>query len=488
VARTATARLAPVALAAVLACSGDAGGPPSGGARIDYVDGALEPLLVPGEPVVVEGFSFGIAPGTVRFTRAGGGEIDATVTPEDWGDHSVTVVVPDDAASGPVALRTAGGSGVTAAVRVLPAAAFDPGGLAWRPRSQFPGPPVGVALAVAEFAATSGATATLYAAGGAEPVGPSLVPDSGIFVARVTADGTPSAWARQHDDPDPVRHRNLPAPRAFAATAIATRHNSRFAGTALYVIGGIDASGRPQASVFTADATADSVVGRFVSIEPLPAPVAGAIAVVRRGRIYVMGGVDPLGRPGRRVFVGRIGADGHIDGWYAQPELPAPRAYGGGVVLDRRVVVFGGVEDSVPLGGGLDATPSRLVTSDTAPISLASGFFRGAWTPGTALLSVGRSQFATLPLGNVVLAVGGMYAGAAADAAETLAAGVTGDVVAPFAVVATTATATIHGQGGGTVVGAAGAAWRGPDGRYHGLVLGGMDLQTRQRTAKGWGF
>ena len=484
--RTAAARLAPAALAAVLACGGDAGGPSSGGTRIDYIDGALEPLLVTGQPVIIEGFGFGTAPGTLRFARTGGGEIDAIVAPADWGDQAVAALVPDGAASGPVALRTAGGRQVTAAVRVLPAVAFDPGALAWLERGQFPGAPVGVALSAAEFPAAGAATGTLYAAGGAAPVGPSLVPDSGVFVARVAADGTPGAWTRQHDDPDPALHRTLPAPRAFAAAAIATRYNSRFPGTALYVIGGIDAGGRPQASVFAADATADGVVGRFVSIEPLPAPLAGAIAVVRRGRIYVMGGADPLGLPGRRVFVGRIGTDGHIDGWYEQPALPAPRAYAGGVVLDRGVVVFGGVEDSVPPGGGLDAAPTRLVTSDTAPLSLASGFFRGAWAAGLALLPTGRSQFATLVLGDVVLAVGGMYAGADVDAAETIAADVTGGVLGPFGTVTTPT--TIHGQGGGTVVEAAGASWRGPDGRHHGLVLGGIDLRTGQQTVKVWGF
>ncbi|PYP72894.1 MAG: hypothetical protein DMD41_07725 [Gemmatimonadetes bacterium] len=94
-----------------------------------------------------------------------------------------------------------------------------------------------------------------------------------------------------------------------------------------------------------------SVTGRFEFLEPLPAPVAGATAVVRRGRIYVMGGTDSLGRPQQAVYVGRIGVTGHIDGWYLEPPLPAARAYGGGVVLEQRAVAFGGVADSVRPGG-----------------------------------------------------------------------------------------------------------------------------------------
>src|SRR5439155_471099 len=107
---------------------------------------------------------------------------------------------------------------------------------------------------------------------------------------------------------DPLKSRVLPAPRGFAAVAVATRYNSHFAGSALYVIGGIDSAGRAQPSVLAADVTPDSVVGRFAPIEPLPAPVVGATAVVRRGRIYVIGGTDSLGRPQRSVFVGRIAA------------------------------------------------------------------------------------------------------------------------------------------------------------------------------------
>src|SRR5439155_125543 len=87
------------------------------------------------------------------------------------------------------------------------------------------------------------------------------------------------------------------------------------------------------------------VAGPFAPIEPLPAPVAGAAAVVRRGRIYVLGGADSVGHPQRSVFVGRVGLDGHIDGWYRQPLLTSARAYGGGVVLDDRAIAFGGVAD-----------------------------------------------------------------------------------------------------------------------------------------------
>lgn len=498
--RTATARLLPAALAVVLGCGGDASGPVFATARLDYVDGAIEPILTRGERFVLEGFGFGAARGSgaIRFARVGGGETDAPVVDSAWSRLAITATVPDSAASGTLTVITAAGRHLTATVHVIPAPAFSTASLVWQSRSSFPNAPVGVALAAAEFPGGGGAAlnTTLYAAGGAEPFDTggqiTMVPDSGVYVARANAGGAGAidAWVRQRDTTDATRSRVLPVPRAFAAAVVATRHNSRLPGNALYVIGGIDAGGSAQATVLGADVTADSVSRRFVSLEPLPAPVAGAIAVVRRGRIYVIGGTDAQGRPQRAVYVGRIGVDGHIDGWYQQPQLPGPRAYGGGLVRDGRVVAIGGVADSVPPGGGLDAAPQRLVTSDTAPLSLVSGFFTGPWGSGPTILPEGRSQFALLDVGNAVLVVGGMYAGAASNAGETIAAAVIGDSLGTFTGPVGTQIwdQTCGAAGAGTLVGPAGVTWREADGTPRGLVLGGIDLVTQLRRGCTWGF
>ena len=496
--RTVTARLLPAAAAVLLGCGGDASGPVFATVRLDYVDGAIEPILTRGQKVVFEGFGFGAARGSgvVHFTRTGGGEVDAVVPDSTWSALTITATVPDSAASGTLTVITDAGSRLTATVHVLPAPAFDPVALTWQGRTPFPRAPVGVALAAAEFPAGALLNTTLYAVGGAEPFasgGPiTMVPDSGVYVARAEAGGggAITAWVRQRDTADVTSSRVLPVPRAFAAAAVATRYNSRLPGSALYVIGGIDTAGRATATVLGADVTADSVSRHFIFLEPLPAPVAGAIAVVRRGRIYVMGGTDDRGQPQQGVYVGRIGVDGHIDGWYQQPPLPGPRAYGGGLVRDGRVVAIGGVADSVPPGGGLDAAPQRLVTSDTAPLSLVSGFFTGTWGSGPTLLPEGRSQFALLDLGNAVLAVGGMYAGAGTNAAETIAAPIIGDSLGTFAgPVGNQIWQQICGtSGAGTLIGPAGVTWREADGTPRGLVLGGIDLVTQLRRGCVWGF
>lgn len=476
------ASIAVGALAGVLACSGSSVGPPPSAPRIDYVDGAIEPLLVRGQAAVLEGFGFGDVQGsgTVQFARAGGGVVAATIAAGGWSDRAVQTVVPDSAATGALVLTTADGRTLSSMVHVLPHVVFDPASLSWQARTAFPRSPVGVALAAGSEPAGASIAVVVYAAGGAEPLSgdSAILPDSGIFVARAAPGGVIGPWSRPRD---------LPARRAFAALAFANRFNSRYAGRALYVIGGVDSAARASSTVYQSLASADTALGPFTPIEPLPIAVSGAIAVVRRGRIYVMGGADSLGRSQPNVFVGRIGVDGHIDGWYVQPPLPAPRAYGGGVALDTRVSVFGGIGDSAPPGGGLDTLRPRLAAGDGAAVSLLSGFFTGSWAPDGPTLPVGRSQFATLALGDVVLLVGGVYASAVTSPAETIAGFVIGgDSLGDFS--GPVGTNSIAGLGGGTLVGPAGVCWVDGDGSPHGLIVGGIDLATRERRDGAWGF
>jgi len=488
-------RAADAALAGVLAaaaCGGDVGGPPTiPPAAVAYVDGATAAVVTRGRTIVLEGYGFGAVQGngTVTFTRQGGGTTPALVPDSSsWSEFAIEAIVPADAATGSVTVATAGGERLTTMVFVLPSVPFDPATLAWQARAGFPRAPVGVALAAAEYASSSGITATLYAAGGAEPLGgdSAFVPEAGVHVARTTPGGAITAWVRQPESATSAS-RSLPSPRAFAAAAVATPHNSRLAlGAVLYVIGGIDQQERAQRGVWAANLSADSVVSTFVSLEPLPLPVVGAVAIVRRGSVYVFGGADSAGQPLRTVYVARVTPGGLLDGWYVQPATPGPRAYGGAALIDRRAVVFGGFADPVPPGGGLDPTPPRLASGDTGIVSRRSGFFAGLWGGVGPILPEPRSQFAPLDVGNALLVVGGMYPGAATNAAETLAATTAGDSLGGFT--GPVGAATIAGQGGGTLVGPAGATWRDASGTYHGLVLGGMDLATRLRRTGVWGF
>lgn len=489
-ARTVIAR-AGLAAALALGCGGAASiaAPPPAKPGIDYVDGAIEPILLAGDGTVIEGFGFGSAPGTVKFQGATG-PVTTPVDSSDWTDRTIRVTVPESAISGSVSVTTATGQQFLHPVHVLPDVAFDPAALTWQAQSPFPQAPVGVALAMLTAPATPQLSITLIAAGGAEPVSgdSSLVVDSGVYLSRVAPGGSISPWERQHDTTVVSLSRVLPAPRAFAAAAAGNRYNSRYALPAgiLYVIGGLDGHGQATATVFSAPVSAAGVTGAFTSRLGLPTPLAGAIAVVRRGRLYLMGGADTLGRPQSTVYMARINPDGSLDGWYTQPALPGPRAYGGGAVLDTRLTAFGGIADSASLGGGLDSSVARLASADTSEVSLLSGFFSSGWAPSDPVLPQGRSQFALLDPGKFLLAVGGMYGGVSTNSAETLIASTTGDSVGPFT--GPIGTNTIAGLGGGTLIGPSGIAWRDADGTPHGLVLGGIDLVTRLRRVDVWGF
>lgn len=473
-------------------CGGSSGPPAIPPAAIDYVDGAVEPIVTRGAIIVIEGYGLGGIQGAggVTFAAGGGTSVPAAVVDSGWSDFAIEVVVPAGAITGDLVVTTDAGQRLTHPVYVLPAVEFDAATLAWQARAGFPRAPVGVALFAAEFAGATGIATTLFAAGGAEPVGGDSVfaPETGVHVAQAQPGGALTAWVRQTESSDPSANRSLPTPRAFAAAVVATRNNARLPLTTgiLYVIGGIDTAGRAQKTVFGADVSASGVISRFAALEPLPLPVAGATALLRRGSIYLVGGADSAGQPLATALVARVTPSGQLDGWYPQPAIPGARAYAGGAVLDRRVLVLGGIDATVVPGGGLDDLPPRLDSADTSSVSRRSGFLVSAWGTAGMLLPQPRSQFAVLNVGMTLLVVGGMYPGAATNSAETLAASYVGDSLGVFT--GPVGAVSIYEQGGGTLVGPASAAWRENDGTPHGVVLGGMDLATRLRRTEVWGF
>ena len=97
-ARTAAISVA-LAAAAGWSCGGTAEPAPSV-PRVDFVDGAVEPILHAGQAVAIEGFGFGDAPGTVSFSRAGGGQVSAAVADSTWSDQTIRTTVPDSAEIG----------------------------------------------------------------------------------------------------------------------------------------------------------------------------------------------------------------------------------------------------------------------------------------------------------------------------------------------------------------------------------------------------
>jgi hypothetical protein len=94
-------------------------------------------------------------------------------------------------------------------------------------------------------------------------------------------------------------------------------------------------------------------------------------------------------------------------------------------------------------------------------------------------------------LDSVVLVVGGMYAGAATNSAEMLAATVVNDSLGPFAgPVGANRIADLMCQTepAGTLVGPAQVSWQEADGTRRGLLVGGLDLASQARRSCVWGW
>jgi N-acetylneuraminic acid mutarotase len=111
----------------------------------------------------------------------------------------------------------------------------------------------------------------------------------------------------------------LPQPRAAAGTSQS--------GTNMYLVGGQTAGG-PTDSVLETQVTSTGNFGKWADAPKLPAPRSEAAVVTFSGVPYVIGGLDASGRPTDTVYAGTI-KDGKLESWAAQEELRLPRALSG---------------------------------------------------------------------------------------------------------------------------------------------------------------
>ena len=191
----------------------------------------------------------------------------------------------------------------------------------------------------------------------------------------------------------------------------------------------------------------------WAPLPPLPTPRTAAAVAVADGRVYVMGGLDELGRPSRKVEVfnprdkgwsvaaslpeavydaaavgingegldkillfgglkGRRGDissaayqfDAYSNAWSEVASLPSPRAALAATVYGGRVYVIGGVDEN--------AVSSSIDIYDPESNS---------WRRGPSLQS-GRSHMSAVTVGKLIYVIGGKddTGSASLDLAETL--------------------------------------------------------------------
>ena len=115
----------------------------------------------------------------------------------------------------------------------------------------------------------------------------------------------------------------LPAPRAQAGTFQS--------GTQLFVVGGL-VDGKPTDSVLVTTTTPDGNFGAWQNGPSLPAPRTDFAIASFNGTPYVIGGLDADGKPTSTVFVGDI-QSGNLAGWKADDTLALPTAVSGAAAV-----------------------------------------------------------------------------------------------------------------------------------------------------------
>ena len=139
----------------------------------------------------------------------------------------------------------------------------------------------------------------------------------------------------------------LPAPRAQAGTFQS--------GTQLFVVGGL-VGGKATDSVLVTTTTSDGNFGAWQNGPALPAPRTDFAIASFNGTPYVIGGLDADGKPTSTVYVGDI-QGGNLAGWKAErlagPAHPARRGGRGGhghrPLADRRQDAQRPVRHRLPL-------------------------------------------------------------------------------------------------------------------------------------------
>jgi N-acetylneuraminic acid mutarotase len=168
-------------------------------------------------------------------------------------------------------------------------------------------------------------------------------------------------------------------------------------GEVVYLVGGRTADG-PTDSVLTTKVDENGNLGAWEAAEGLPEARDEAAVVNLSGTPYVIGGLDPSGTPTATVFRGTI-AEGKLTGWESVDELalPAAVAGAGAVSSGNGIYVFGGRTED-----GLSTSVHAAELSTTGTPTLAP------WQELTELpLPEPRAEATAVIAGNLVYVIGG---------------------------------------------------------------------------------
>jgi hypothetical protein len=304
---------------------------------IQNINSSTTPTSPVNLPIEINGSGFQSAPGKVVFTQ-GSISVDVTPATSAWSDTGIVAVVPAGNGSTNfitpgtvnVAVVTSGGTSNGVTVNLVATITFNPSQMSWGTTTPLPTALTGLgAIAVP---GTTNTAAFAIVTGGYNGSGNTTT----VWSNTLSNTGTVGAsWQGVATSP-------LPTAIAHHAMAEADATNS-MVGTGkayVYVIGGqtlpTDVGGTNTIYMASVDPTSGTV-STWTQVNSLPQALMGTSATVHNGYLYVAGGLNASGAPVATVYSAPVNADGTIGTWTtATNALPTARAFG-------TMVVFGGV-------------------------------------------------------------------------------------------------------------------------------------------------
>lgn len=438
---------------------------------LQFVNSATKPSGNTGSTIIVEGDAFGDAQGTgqILFSDGAGGTVAATIAGvDDWTNTFIVTTVPSSAATGPILVETGTGQSVSLTFTVTQNAVFSPSSIAWGQTQDLPNAMSGHdALAVSIDDAGGNTVQYVFTTGGA---GNDEVPMTGIYSSRIQTDGTISGWNDLGD---------LGAGRAFHTSVAATPFNSKTPGSGfLFVIGGVDDTGQPTATVTQVTLNNDGTIGSQVAASALPVPLHSTGAVLFRSSIYVVGGATTGDVPVSTVYRAQLDTLGTLGAWEEVANgLPSARAYHSTRTFGGYIYTAGGETGTVPIGeANFTNNATKLGEVIYSRIDLRTGEV-GSWTVNASEMQKSRSKHSMLVAGGNMFVSAGLYAGGGSGSSENISAQINSDgTVGSFG--GATGSNTLQSLGGVNLFNHAAIGYVDAAGVAHVMVLGGDDLNN----------
>ncbi len=435
---------------------------------LSFVNSATKPSGNPGSTVIIEGKAFGDiqGQGKVLFSDGAGGTIEAVIADEDdWTDSFIVTTVPNDAANGPVAVETEIGISNELEFMITTAATFSPSNINWTVTTPLPTAVSGhKALAVPVDDANGDTRQFVLVTGGRDAQGNAL---NQTVYGAINLDGTITTWEAAAD---------LPEPRSFHASVVATPFNSKVDGSGfVYTLGGKDADGLSVSSVYMGTLSSDGSVQSWSAARDLPQALHAAGAILFRSTIYVAGGATNDNSAVATVYKAVINQDGQLDEWEELPSLPSALAYHGFVTFGGYLYTVGGETNAAEPDAGSQVNATAKIYYSR--ISLRTGEIAD-WVENPNGIGKERSKHTSLVLGGNLFISSGLYSGLTGNvggSSENYYANINSDgTVGSFN--GATGSNTLFSAGGSNLFNQTGISYIDDDGGAHVMILGGAKI------------